>query len=265
MEFGLLLLLWFSMVGVVVSLIRKEWVGTWRGHRIAVRNYLLTEQLFIDDQVVASTPFGPRAGSVLTGSVDDHGQRVPVMASLTVGLGRLDVQLIVDGEIVPTTSGRIGALEAKVAPALIESAAEPTAPQWSAASKLLDSIRSHEAAPDLVALCDQVQAQLRQILLDIEDLDQDKEAHRLLATPDHDAGSEPTLDTVRASKEAQLRELLAAVQRLHLVILAGESSSDAASLAARLSARAEVEATTPDSEEKKAKTRAAQQAQLTRR
>jgi hypothetical protein len=252
-ELGLVLLLfWLPAAMGMWWLVRKEWMGTWRGHRITVRNHLLTEQLFIDDRLVASTPAGPRAGSVLTGSIDDRGQHIPVMATLVVGLGRLDVQLIVNGEVVPTITGRIGALESEVPRALIEAGPEPSDPRWNAAMKLLDSIRAQDAAPDLAALCLQVQSQLRQILLDIEALDQDAEAHRQLAAPDGQAGSKPTLEAVRHAKEAQLRALLAAVQKLHLAILSGKPSGEATSLAAKLSARVEVETTRPETEAKRA-------------
>lgn len=261
MVLGLIVLsFWLSAAGALWWLVRKEWVGTWRGHRITVRNHMLLEQLYIDDDLVASTPAGPRASSVLTGTIDDRGQPIPVMATLVVGLGRLDVQLIVNGEVVPTISGRIGALEAKATPTPIEATPDPSDPRWTAASKLLDSIKSHDAAPDLTALCDQVQARIRQVLLDIEALDQDAEAHRQLTVTEHEAESRPTLDAVRDAKEAQLRQLLAAVQKLHLAILAGEPSGDAASLAAKLSARVEVESARPESDERKAKARAAQRA-----
>ncbi len=265
MELGVILLLitvWLAAAATVHHLVRKEWQATWQGHRIAVRNYMLTEQLLIDGQLVASTTAGPRGGSTLTGAIEHEGESIPVMASINVGLGRLDLQLFVDGRAIPTTSGRIGALEVTAAPPSIEAAPDPRDARWAAVRELLATIRAHRPPEEVAALCEQAEAELRQLLLDIETLEHDAEAHRLLGEPEQPP--DETLAALCAAKEAEARALFAAVQKLHRSVLAGDSDTQAATLAARLTARAEVEAAASPVSDKAARTRAARAARKTK-
>ncbi len=248
MEPGLILalLLWFAMAAIITSTVRKEWLGTWQGHSILVRNYLLTEQLFIDGKLVASTPPGPRGGSQLTGSIHTTQGEVPVLATLTVGLGRLDVQLFVDGKVIATTKGKLGTLGAAgdAVPAIRSAAgAVPVDVRWDAINKLLTSIRMHPDQPDLHALCDQTSDRLREILLDMENLNEAADAHRVLGGAEHTENTMEEIERAYEDQEAQARELVAAVQSLHLSLLKGSQGDEVhgKDLLQRLSAQVETE------------------------
>ena len=244
----LLALLCIGGMGAMLSAARLEWRGTWHGHEVIVRNYLTNEQLYIDGKLVAeSKSAGLAFSATLPSVIDDNGRAVPVLATIhpaNLGLS-IGAQLFVDGEAValeraPVESFDLGRPEATTdaAGAPVAAAAAPRDTRWAAVQHLLSDIRARGTDTD--GVIEQVESQLRSLLAEITALAEQREIHRAL---DEEFGGDGVagLEVIRSQREEQARQLIAAVQQLHLAVLQGQHDVETDALRA-LHARLSVEA-----------------------
>lgn len=228
------------LTALLVWIVRLEWRGIWRGHVIVIRNTMLSETLFIDGQMVAAGKGRLKWTQTLTAEVQEGPDRVPVLAlieprylGLTAG-----ARLFVAGEEVSLEQGGIGAFTSDRSPAPVDrSSRVPDDPRWRAMLGLVSAIRRSggEAVADV---CDQATAQVRALLLDIEDLREAEEAHKLLDGETGQGWQEAVL--IREQREAAVKELFRAIQALHLQTTAGPGPMDVSDLLARLQGETEV-------------------------
>jgi len=224
---------------------QQEWVGTWRGHQIVLRNYLTKEELYIDGELIDRKRSALSFSSRLTATVSDAGRTVPVLATIHpsgFGYMRIDAQLFVNGESVALQRVPLGTFETDSTAAVTE---EPHDSRWSAVQMLLSDMRSRSS--DIVPIINQAEGQLREVLNSIAQLSDQLEAHRELDSASGESGATGLL-AIREEREEEARALLAAIQKLHLSTLQGQNidSSDALNdLRSRLEAEVEVRSNDP--------------------
>jgi hypothetical protein len=219
---------------------RIEWRGTWRGHVIVIRNTTLSETLFIDGRQVRTGQGRIKLSEALTGVIQEGPDQVPVLALIepaNLGLS-IGARLFVAGEEVQLERGGVGSFTSDRAPIQTPLGERlPADPRWRAMLALVSAIRRSggEAVADV---CDQATAQVRALLLDIEDLREAEEAHKLL---DGETGRGwQQAAAIRDQREAAVKELFRAIQALHLQTTAGPGPMDVSDLLARLQGEAEV-------------------------
>lgn len=220
---------------------RLEWRGNWRGHVLVIRNTTLTETLFIDGREVAQGQGRFKVSETLTATIDDGGEQVPVLALLEpANMGfSVGARLFVAGEAIPLERGGLGTFSSERAARPGELTERiPSDPRWKAMLSLVEPIR-RRGGESVGAVCDQAVAQVRALLLDIEDMAVAEEAHKLL---DGEEGSGwQQAAAIREQRESQVRALFRAIQALHLQTTAA-GDLDPSDLLARLQGEAEIAA-----------------------
>lgn len=228
---------------LIATASQQEWVGSWHGHQLVVKNFLSREELYIDGALVSKERSMLSLASRLTSAINDGGREVPVLVTVHPSgpaYLRIDAQLFVDGESIALQRVPLGTfvqdstLDRDATPAV---AAEPQDSRWGAVQMLLSDMRSRSS--DLEPIIGQAESQLRELLNTISTLTDQLEAHRELDIASGETGAAGLL-AIRSEREEQARALIAAIQQLHLSVLQ-EQKLDHSDALVDLRSRLEIE------------------------
>lgn len=226
-------------LGLLLAYYSRSWEARWRGRHIKVVNRSMSEELWVDGELVArNRSHGMAMSVVLTGLVEDpEAGSLPLRARIHMDNGlSVQCELTIGGEVVPTVAGA-GMLDE--APASEE--AIPVDPRWAAAVKLLRKVRE-EGDASVRDAANALQDALRDTLLALEHLGEAADAHAVLG------GAAEGLAPLEARWGLRADEVVAMVRELHLAVVSRHSpdASDQVEaiqdLVRRLEAEAEVDA-----------------------
>jgi hypothetical protein len=205
-EFLLLVSVIAAAIGGVGGLLFAVPFGRWRltyaGHQLEVANYGLRERLLLDGEVVQNSKVGGDGFTYAEHAcVLPDGRRLDVEIRSQNGLTMYCV-VRTEGQVLLDSRGPRAALPQPVTP-------EPADPRWSAAKVLLGQIAQSD--DDRVrAAGSGLGVSLRTALLRLDGARESIEAHRALGSGDVAA------ERITARREAEVSQLLGALQELHL-------------------------------------------------